>query len=719
MAPASDATVGKTDYARWRMKSDHGRQTWHYLQTEEEMKEWPQTIADKHYLGLDTGLPDLPPPKTPLDAAKNGIEFFSKLQVSSGNWACEYPGPLFLTPGFIITMYITNTPIPQEWKTEVIRYLAHRTNPHEGGWGLHVEGESTVFGTAMNYVVLRICGMDKDHPIAAKARKRLHEMGGALYSPHWGKIWLSLLNLYKWEGLNPVIPELWVLPKWVPFHPWRWWIHCRMVYLPISYLYNSKYYHPVNDLILSLRKELYTQDFDSIDFSRHRNSVSEIDVYYPHTTLLNVLNGVLVAWGKVCPKFVQEYAIRAVKDLVVREDEDSEYVCLGPVNNPLNFLVRYLDDGPRSHAVQMHRKTLEDYMWLNKEGMFVNGTDGLQVWDTSFWVQAVVETGIAQREEYREMLVRALEFLEDQQIRENCRDQHNSYRHIRKGAWPFSKRLQGYTVSDCTAEALKAVLLLQRMPEFPKLLSDQRLYNCIDVLLSIQSSDGGFSEYETSRVGDWIEHLNAAEVFGNIMKSYSVPECTTAVVTALTLFSQMYGYKKDEIESAVKRALNFVKKIQRKDGSWYGSWGICFTYAAMFAMEALEINGESYDNSPHVRRAVHFLLEKQMTDGGWGESYKSSSTGVYHHHEKSQVCNTAYACIALMHSGYPHRKPVERGLKLIMSRQKANGEWEQEAIEGVFNRNCMIAYPNYKFIFTVKALGMFAKKYGDFVLWEG
>lgn len=30
--------------------------------------------------------------------------------------------------------------------------------------------------------------------------------------------------------------------------------------------------------------------------------------------------------------------------------------------------------------------------------------------------------------------------------------------------------------------------------------------------------------------------------------------------------------------------------------------------------------------------------------------------------------------------------------------------------------NCcsMISYPNYKFEFTIKALGMFAKKYGDF-----
>jgi lanosterol synthase len=44
----------KTDYSRWRLKDDRGVQTWHYLETEEEVKEWPQSTADKWYLGLDT-----------------------------------------------------------------------------------------------------------------------------------------------------------------------------------------------------------------------------------------------------------------------------------------------------------------------------------------------------------------------------------------------------------------------------------------------------------------------------------------------------------------------------------------------------------------------------------------------------------------------------------------------------------------------------------------
>ena len=44
----------KTDHTRWRLKDDRGRQTWHYLSSDEELKQWPMTTADKYYLGLDT-----------------------------------------------------------------------------------------------------------------------------------------------------------------------------------------------------------------------------------------------------------------------------------------------------------------------------------------------------------------------------------------------------------------------------------------------------------------------------------------------------------------------------------------------------------------------------------------------------------------------------------------------------------------------------------------
>lgn len=43
-----------TELRRWRLRNVGGRQTWHYLESNEECEAWPQTLLDKHSLGLST-----------------------------------------------------------------------------------------------------------------------------------------------------------------------------------------------------------------------------------------------------------------------------------------------------------------------------------------------------------------------------------------------------------------------------------------------------------------------------------------------------------------------------------------------------------------------------------------------------------------------------------------------------------------------------------------
>lgn len=45
-------TKSATDLTRWRLLNERGRHTWHYLTTDEAVQAWPQSIADKHFLGL-------------------------------------------------------------------------------------------------------------------------------------------------------------------------------------------------------------------------------------------------------------------------------------------------------------------------------------------------------------------------------------------------------------------------------------------------------------------------------------------------------------------------------------------------------------------------------------------------------------------------------------------------------------------------------------------
>ncbi|KAG2183417.1 hypothetical protein INT43_006423 [Umbelopsis isabellina] len=97
-----------SDLVRWRLKVKHGAQTWHYLQSEEELRQWPPTRWEKYFLDLPF---------------------------------------------------------------------------NDGGWGIHTQGISTVFGTALNYVVLRTLGLSADHRALIKARAKLHQLGGAAAIP--------------------------------------------------------------------------------------------------------------------------------------------------------------------------------------------------------------------------------------------------------------------------------------------------------------------------------------------------------------------------------------------------------------------------------------------------------------------------------------------------------------------------------------------------------
>ena len=123
---------------------------------------------------------------------------------------------MFLLPGLIITWYVTETPIPRPYAVEIKNYLFARQHPEDGGWSLHIEGESSVFGTVMNYTALRILGVDAEDSRMRKARDTLWKLGGALKGPHCAKFWLTVLGVLDWDVVNPVPPELWYVPP--PLH---------------------------------------------------------------------------------------------------------------------------------------------------------------------------------------------------------------------------------------------------------------------------------------------------------------------------------------------------------------------------------------------------------------------------------------------------------------------------------------------------------------------
>jgi len=680
-------------------------------------------IFRKQMISKWTGaFPNSDAPNNAKECCRKGIQFYQMLQCEDGHWAGDYGGPMFLMPGLIICHYVSETIITPAKKRAMTAYLKNHQQA-DGGWGLHIESASTMFGTVLNYVALRLMGEDADSNEAIKAREFILTNGGALYTASWGKFWLAILGVMEWDCINSVPPEMWLLPRWFPFHPGRLWCHCRMVYLPMCFIYGKRFTYPKaasDPLIKELHQELYVQDYNHIPWGSHRQTVSVLDEYDPVGKLMRFIQSILAVYEKYCPwKIGRAWALKFAFEYIEAEDRQTNYIDIGPVNKALNMLCVWVERGSDSEEFKRHLCRVDDYLWVAEDGMKMQGYNGSQCWDTSFAMQAIVESGMA--EEFSEVCTKAYKYFASTQIKFNEDNKDYWFRHESLGGWPFSTAAHGWPISDCTSEGLKAVLALNTLKTLQdsgvsKLIPEQMLYSAVNVILSYQNKDGGWATYENNRGYRWYEYLNPSDVFGDIMIDYSYVECSAACITALSKFKKAFPeHRKNEIATSLKRARKFLKTIQRDDGSWYGSWGVCFTYATWFGIEGLVVSGEPKD-SPCILKACEFLVKHQNENGGWGESYLSCVDKAYSEKVNignggSGVVQTAWALLALMEAGYADVALITRGVKYLQKMQEENGDWLQEGMTGVFNRNCGITYTAYRNIFPIWALGRYAKLY--------
>lgn len=224
-----------------------------------------------------------------------------------------------------------------------------------------------MFGTGLNYVVLRLLGVDAEVPMMVRARATLHRLGGCTGIPSWGKFWLSVLNVHSWQGVNPTPAELWLLPEWFPAHPWRWWIHTRNVYIPMGFISGKGFQAELDPLILSLRQvsakgrrscrsilrtcgmqELYVEPYDKINWRSCCNNVSSYDLYAPHSKVANGLFALLHVYEGYAPKFLKDAGLAKAYRLVCMEDENTSYQTIGPVSKAMNMMCAVLSSCPKA-----------------------------------------------------------------------------------------------------------------------------------------------------------------------------------------------------------------------------------------------------------------------------------------------------------------------------------------------------------------------------------
>ncbi|KAG4947213.1 hypothetical protein JHK87_043220 [Glycine soja] len=291
-----------------------------------------------------------------------------------------------------------NEILTPEHQSEIRRYLFNHQN-EDGGWGMHIEGSSIMFTSALNYVTLRLLGEDINGGEGAiqKARTWILDHGGATYIPSWGKLWLS-------EDMS---------------HP------SSMIQ---NILWDS--FHSIGEPLL---------------------------MHWPFSKL-------------------RQEALCHVMEHIHYEDENTNYICLAPISK-----------NPNSQTFKRHIPRIKDYLWVAEDGMKMQAYGGSQLWDTVFSIQAILATNL--KDEYGSMLKKANNFIKCSQITTNSSGTPSDwYRHISKGGWTFSTADNGWPVSDCTGEALKAAILLSNMSFdiVDRAMEVEQLYDGVNWILSMQ-----------------------------------------------------------------------------------------------------------------------------------------------------------------------------------------------------------------------------------------
>jgi len=654
-----------------------------------------------------------------LAAYRKAVGRLVARQQPRGALAGEVVWNSMLASQWVIARTIVGQPVPPARARRLLRALDRDRNP-DGGFGMHPWSGSYLFHTTLAYIAMRRLGVADDAPEAVRARQFIADHGGPAALPTWGRAWLAMLGLYPWEGVQPLAPEVWLLPASSPAHPSRLYCHTRLIYLGLSYLAGTRYVAAPDALTAALERELYPGGYEPAAVARARDTLAATDVFEPPQAALRLVFDALRGLRRLTPDRTRRRALARAIDHIKFELRSTDGVCLSPVNGLLFAVCLHAHD-PDDPDVATALEGVEYWVWEDDvRGLRIAGARS-DVWDTAFVLQALAEGPPI--DDARRVSLAACAWLPQAQLQATLVDGARHYRDDGYGGWGFADERHPWPVSDCTAEAVDGLLAARERGWHggeAGALPVGRLRAAAEFVLARQNPDGGFGSYERRRGPLLLRHFNPSEMYGNCMVELSYTECTASCVRALAHVRAVLDAEPSRASEdthgagtslrarcgqAIAAGVAALRRSQHACGGWAGFWGVNFTYGTWFAVEALLAAGVDRDDLA-LRRAAEFLARTQRSDGGWGEHHLGmldGSPAPLPDDEPSRAVQTAWALLALQALD-PEHHAIARGVTFLLARQRPDGEWPAEPWSGVFFQTALLDYELYRMTFPTWAL---------------
>jgi squalene-hopene/tetraprenyl-beta-curcumene cyclase len=183
----------------------------------------------------------------------------------------------------------------------------------------------------------------------------------------------------------------------------------------------------------------------------------------------------------------------------------------------------------------------------------------------------------------------------------------------------------------------------------------------------------------------------------------STPDLTARVLDALGSIGRRVG------DRAVDRAVEYLRRTQEPDGSWYGRWGVNYIYGTWQTLVGLRAVGVSVDD-PMAVGGVAWLIAHQQPGGGWGESPDSYANPRLRGQGPPTASQTAWAILGLLAAGKAGHPATHRGVRYLLDTQRGDGTWDEAQFTGTgFPLVFYLRYHYYPIYFPLLALSSYTR----------
>ena len=602
-------------------------------------------------------------------------------QRADGNWVFELEADATIPSEYILLQHYLGR-IEPELQARIARYIRARQGA-DGGWPLFHGGDLDISCSVKAYFALKAAGDPIDAPHMARARATILARGGARRCNVFTRTTLALFGEVPWRAV-PVMPvEIMLLPGWSPFHVSKVSYWSRTVLVPLLVLMALRP-RARNPKCVTIR-ELFV---DPPELERNWISGTTSS---PLSLAFGMLDRLLRRAEPYFPANARQRAIeKAVAFVTERLNGEDGLGGIFPAiaNSVMMFdcLGYAPDHSDCATALAATRKLLV----LDGEQSYCQPCLS-PVWDTALACHALIEVG---NPRLGPTIRRALDWLETKQVLEHAGDWAVTRPGVRPGGWAFQYENPHYPDLDDTAVVALA------LDRFDSARYRRAIDRAAEWVVGMQSRNGGWGSFDADNTHYYLNHIPFAD-HGALL------DPPTADVSARCLgFLAQIGYSSDH--PARSAVIEYLRREQEPDGSWFGRWGTNYIYGTWSVLAALNAAGTD-PASLMVRRAVDWLLARQHEDGGWGEGGESYFADAPHGDAPySTASQTAWALLGLMAAGEVEHPAVAHGIAYLIASQDQEGNWEEPWFTAVgFPRVFYLRYHGYRAFFPLWALARY------------